>query len=113
MKKRLLSAEVLAVVKRYLPLTKRILAILLSGFFALLALDWFAGLVAFCIGSPYRGAFFPEVWNITQLLFTWIPKGTITRIIMGGLVAFLTFAIPIAISCLSFRWFSKSLTKKT
>ena len=91
---------------------KRVLALLISGFFALVALDWVAGIFAFCIGSSYRGAFFPEVWGVIQHLFTWMPEHTLTRFVVGVVVAILTFVAPAVISWFSFHWFGKLLTKK-
>jgi len=91
---------------------KRVFALLLCGFFALLTLDWVVGLVAFCIGSPYRGAFFPEVWGAVQHLFTWMPERTLTRFVIGVVVAILTFIVPIVISYLSFKWLDRLLARK-
>ena len=98
--------------KKFLLYFKRVLALFICGFFALVALDWIVGLFAFCMGSPYRGAFFAEVWGITQHLFTWMPKQTLTRFILGLFVAIITFAMPILVSYLSFKWFDRSLIKK-
>ena len=109
MKKLLLKVGALG--KSFL-LVKKIFALFLCGFFTLLTLDWLVGLFAFFIDSPYRGAFFPEVWSITQLLFTWMPEHTLTRYVVGIFVGILTFGVPMCVVYLSFSWLGRLLTKK-
>jgi hypothetical protein len=98
--------------KNIVKYSKRFFAAASCGFFAILWIDWLLGLIASCIDSPFRGAFFNEVWGITQNLFTWIPGPSLTRLVAWFVVGCLTFSLPALLSYLSFRWFDRLLSKK-
>jgi len=98
--------------KNIVKYSKRFLAAASCGFFAILGIDWLVGLIAFCIDSPYRGAFFNEVWSISQYLFAWIPGPSLTRLVVWFIVGCITYSFPALLSYLSFKWFDRLLSKK-
>lgn len=87
--------------------TKKCFAILLCTIFAILSIDWGFTLFAYFIRSPYRGAFFPEVWNITSILYEWLPPQTFTRGIVWFTTGIVTVFLPMIVFLVSFWWYHK------
>ena len=86
---------------------KKCVAVLLCTIFAILAIDWIFTLLAYFFRNPYRGAFFPEIWSITSLLYEWLPIQTFTRGVFWLVAGVITVFLPVIIFLLSLWWYHK------
>lgn len=88
----------------------RAVALLLIVVFVALTFDWLVSFVACILDSPYRGAFFTEVWGAVSILYSWLPDHTLTRLIGKIAVAILIIVVPACLAVASYIWYDRNDT---